>query len=159
MISWRFLLATPPEIQLPTQYPQNPQNEVGGGSFEDIEDIEQGIEPEWAAPAAPRSIQASEGPPLPAAPLQPGWRVAYMDHLWRLAGGHDDPDRGTVQACRWEAGAWSVTLTDGQTIPLSRVRSVGAVDHKGRLMGAWTVREHGFDGSRSQCPDERKLRD
>jgi putative DNA primase/helicase len=39
-----------------------------------------------------------------------------------------------------------VHLTDGQEIPLSRIRSVAAVDHKGRLMGAWTVRDHGLDG-------------
>jgi hypothetical protein len=81
-----------------------------------------------------------------APPLQPGWRVVYMDHQGKLAGGSDDPAHATVAECRWVAGAWTVTLTDGQTMLLSRVRSVGAVDHKGRLYGAWTVREHGYDG-------------
>ena len=69
-----------------------------------------------------------------------------MDSLWKLAGGSDDPDHGTVDVCRWEGGAWTVHLTDGQQIPLSRIRSVGAVDWKGRCYGAWTVREHGYDG-------------
>ena len=79
-------------------------------------------------------------------PLQAGWRIVYLNHQWKLAGGCDDPDHGTVQACHWVAGAWTVTLTDGQTMPLSKVRSVGAVDDKGKLYGAWTVREHGYDG-------------
>lgn len=82
----------------------------------------------------------------PTPPLQPGWRVVYRDSQWKLAGGSDDPDHGTVKACRWIAGAWTVQITDGQEIPLSRIRSVAAMDYKGRLMGAWTVREHGYDG-------------
>ena len=83
----------------------------------------------------------------PTPPLQPGWRVVYSDHQGRLTGGSDDPDHGTVKVCRWDARAWTVTLTDGQTMRLSRVRSVGAVDHKGRLFGAWAVKEHGYDGA------------
>ena len=79
-------------------------------------------------------------------PLAPGWTIAYMDHTWSLCGGYEDRAHATVAECRWVAGAWTVTLTDGQTMPLSRVRSVGAVDHKGRLYGAWTVREHGYNG-------------
>ena len=82
----------------------------------------------------------------PTPPLQAGWRIVYLDSLWKLAGGADDPEHGTVDVCRWEGGAWVVLLTDGQQIPLSRIRSVGAVDHNGRCYGAWTVREHGYDG-------------
>lgn len=89
-------------------------------------------------------------PPHPAdeqtPPLAPGWTIAYMDHTWTLCGGYEDRAHATVAECRWSAGAWTVTLTDGQTMPLSRVRSVGAVDHKGRIYGAWTVKEHGYDG-------------
>ena len=70
--------------------------------------------------------QLTDDPLIP--PLQPGWRIVYMDHQWKLAGGYDDPDHGTVQSCRWEGGAWSVHLTDGQAIPLSRIRSVAALD-------------------------------
>ena len=83
--------------------------------------------------------------PLP--PLQPGWLVAYRDQRGALCGGCDDRQHGTIQECQWTAGAWTVHLTDGQEMPLSQVRSVGAVDHKGRLYGAWTVREHGYDGA------------
>ena len=82
----------------------------------------------------------------PTLPLQPGWLVAYRDQRGWLCGGCDDRQHGTIQECRWTAGAWTVHLTDGQEMPLSQVRSVGAVDHKGRLYGAWTVREHGYDG-------------
>ena len=91
----------------------------------------------------------------PMPPLQPGWRVVYMDRLWKLAGGSEDPDHGTVADCRWTAGAWMVHLTDGQEMPLSRIRSVAAMDDKGRLMGAWTVREHGLDGHRDSSDTER----
>ena len=82
----------------------------------------------------------------PTPPLHPGWLVVYRDQRGALCGGCDDRQHGTVAECRWSAGAWTVTLTDGQTIPLSRVRSVGAVDHKGRLYGAWEVNTHGYDG-------------
>ena len=85
-------------------------------------------------------------PGEPTPPLQVGWTIAYMDDAWTLRGGFVDRSHATVEACRWTAGAWMVRLTDGQEIPLSRVRSVGAVDYKGRLYGAWTVREHGYDG-------------
>ena len=83
----------------------------------------------------------------PTPPLQAGWRIVYLDSLWKLVGGSDDPDHGTVDVCRWEDEAWTVLLTDGQQIPLSRIRSVGAVDHKGRCYGAWTVAAHGLDGN------------
>ena len=96
--------------------------------------------------ASVATVAVAQPPREPLSPLQAGWQVVYMDHQWKLAGGCDDPDHGTVQACHWVAGAWTVTLTDGQTIPLSKVRSVGAVDEKGRLYGAWTVRGHGYDG-------------
>ena len=43
--------------------------------------------------------QLTDEPPIP--PLQPGWRIVYMDHQWKLAGGHDDPDHGMVAECRW----------------------------------------------------------
>ena len=94
----------------------------------------------------PAKIIPSQPPEEPTPPILPGWQIVYMDHVWKLAGGSDDPDHGTVDVCRWEGGAWTVHLTDGQQIPLSRIRSVGAVDWKGRCYGAWTVREHGYDG-------------
>ena len=83
--------------------------------------------------------------------LQPGWRIVYRDHLWRLAGGSDDPEHGTVSAC----GQDVVTLTDGQMIPLSLIRSVAAMDCTGRIMGAWTVREHGLDGEGRSKTEEK----
>ena len=82
----------------------------------------------------------------PTLPLQPGWLVAYRDQLGGLCGGCDDRQHGTVQECRWTAGAWTVYLTDGQEMPLSIIRSVGQTDDAGQIVAAWTVKEHGYDG-------------
>ena len=147
MMHWRDLMTAPPEI-LP--HPQNTQNTQNGESRGIIADIADKVAAEKVAPVSTPPIQAGEGSPLPVPPpippLQPGWRIVFMTHQWKLAGGHDDPDHGTVKACCWIAGAWTVQITDGQEIPLSRIRSVAAMDYKGRLMRAWTVREHGYDG-------------
>ncbi len=100
------------------------------------------------------AVPHPEVPATPAVtpPLRPGWRIVYRDHQWRLAGGSDDPNHGTVDVCWREGGVWKVRLTDGQQIPLSRVRSVAAIDATGRCAGAWTVREHGYDGQGSRAP-------
>ncbi len=100
------------------------------------------------------AVPHPEVPATPAVPppLRPGWRIVYRDHQWRLAGGSDDPEHGTVDVCWKEQGVWQVRLTDGQQIPLSRVRSVAAIDDKGRCSAAWTVREHGYDGQGSCAP-------
>jgi hypothetical protein len=82
----------------------------------------------------------------PAAPLQAGWLVVYRDRQGRLCGGADDREHGTVQACEWGWNGWTVLLTDGQRLPLSLIRSVGQIDQNGKLLAAWTVREHGLDG-------------
>ena len=150
MMNWRDLMTTSPEILSYPQNTQNPQNKGARGIIAHSADIADRVETERVAPVSTPSIQAGEGsslpvqPPIP--PLQTGWTIAYMDHTWTLCGGFVDRPHATVEVCRWTAGAWMVRLTDGQEIPLSRVRSVGAVDHKGRLYGAWTVREHGYDG-------------
>ena len=78
---------------------------------------------------------------LPEEPLQPGWVVSYRDQRGALCGGCDDGQHGTVDACRWTAGAWTVHLTDGQRLPLTIIRGVTTPDG-----AAWTVREHGYDG-------------
>ena len=82
----------------------------------------------------------------PTPPLQAGWLVVYMDYQGKLAGGSDDPDTGTVEACRWDENGWTLCLTDGQEMPLSIIRSVGQTDAAGQIVAAWTVREHGYDG-------------
>ena len=121
--------------------------EVAGGPPHSAK--REGLPTEHAVGADSAPIIPSQPTEEPTPPLQAGWRIVYLDSLWKLAGGADDPEHGTVEACRWEGGAWSVHLTDGQEIPLSRIRSVAAMDYKGRLMGAWTVREHGYDGQGS----------
>ena len=118
--------------------------EVAGGPPHSAK--REGLPTEHAVGADSAPIIPSQPPEEPTPPLQAGWRIVYLDSLWKLAGGADDPEHGTVDVCRWEGGAWVVLLTDGQQIPLSRIRSVGAVDHNGRCYGAWTVREHGYDG-------------
>ena len=80
------------------------------------------------------------------APLHPGWLVVYRDQRGTLCGGCDDRARGTVQACQWTEPGWTVMLTDGQRLPFSLIRAVGQTDATGRLIAAWTVREHGCNG-------------
>lgn len=82
----------------------------------------------------------------PAPPLQPGWLVVYRDRRGTLCGGCDDRAHGTVRACQWQDHGWMVSLTDGQSLPLSTIRSVGQTHESGQLLAAWTVREHGYDG-------------
>ena len=150
MMNWRDLIAPPPEMLTHPQNTQNTQNGEARGIIAHSADIADRVEAERVATVPTPPTLVGEGSPLPmpppTSPLQPGWRVVYRDSQWKLAGGSDDPDHGTVKACRWIAGAWTVQITDGQEIPLSRIRSVAAMDYKGRLMGAWTVREHGYDG-------------
>lgn len=83
---------------------------------------------------------------VPAAPLQPGWLVVYRDRDYLLCGGCDDRTHGTVQTCQWNGHTWMVVLTDGQQLPLMAIRSVGMTDTSGRVVSAWTVREHGYNG-------------
>ena len=86
----------------------------------------------------------------PTPPMKPGWLVVYRNHEWVLCGGCDDRQHGTVQECRWRMGAWTVHLTDGQWLPLASIRSVGKTDGEGKLVAAWTVREHGYDGTKEE---------
>jgi len=88
----------------------------------------------------------------PVSPLQPGWLVVYQNRGLALCGGFDDREHGTVEACQWDGQTWTVKLTDGQHLSLIAIRSVGQTDSTGRLVAAWTVREHGYDGSGS--PDQ-----
>lgn len=80
-------------------------------------------------------------------PLSPGWLVVYRGADGLLCGGADDRDNGTMAACVWERGAWTVRLTNGMALPLSVITAVGQTDATGRLGVAWTVKEHGYDGS------------
>lgn len=84
----------------------------------------------------------------PEAPLQPGWLVCYRDTMGKLRGGFDERDHGTVEACEWTGHAWTVFLTNGDQLALARIVSVGEMVD-GRLVAAWTVRGHGYDGDSS----------
>ncbi len=100
--------------------------------------------PASAPPVRPQAAPIEIAAPTP--PLQPGWLVAYQNRAGVLCGGCDDRQHGTVQECRWTGNGWTVELTDGQRLPLSIIRSVGRTDDVGKIVAAWTVREHGFDG-------------
>jgi len=91
-------------------------------------------------------ISPTHLPQVPT-PLSPGWLVVYRDRTGTLHGGADDRAHGTVCACTWDGNDWRVLLADGQQLPLAVIRAVGHVDHDGRLLAAWTVKEHGFDGN------------
>ena len=95
----------------------------------------------------PGKVEVLDLPPdLPTEPLQPGWLVVYRDRAERLAGGCDDRDHGTVKESRWDAAGWSVHLTDGQRLPLRSIQSVARTSADGKVLSAWTVREHDYDG-------------
>ena len=84
--------------------------------------------------------------PPPKPPLLPGWWIAYRDSRGKLRGGADEPARGTVAAMVTHPTGWVVRLTDGSTVHQTRVLSVGRTDGEGKLLEAWTVRDHGIDG-------------
>ena len=86
----------------------------------------------------------SEPPRVP--PLGSGWLVVYRDRTGTLRGGTDERDHGTVKECRWNGAGWLVALASGATLSLSSIRAVGQINEEGRLLAAWTVRDHGFDG-------------
>lgn len=165
MIDWRTLLKPPPY----PQYPQNAQNRSAEGHSEDFEDIEP--REQTSAPTSPRfvadslpartdildtvpsvstlSVPFSENPAenqSPDSPLQSGWLVVHRDRQGVLRGGSDDRAHATVRACQWDGHAWRVLLTDGQRLPLTAITAVGQTDATGRLIAAWTVRAHGYDG-------------
>ena len=86
----------------------------------------------------------------PTPPLQPGWLVAYRNRTGVLCGGCDGRQHGTVEVCQWDGNGWTVELTDGQRLRLSAIRSVGKTDSAGQVVSAWMVREHGYDGSKTE---------
>lgn len=98
------------------------------------------------AGSTPQTLFPAAHEPTP--PLAPGWLVVYRNRQGGLCGGCEDRPHGTVQASHWRGGAWTVHLTDGQRLPLGTIRAVGKTDGEGRLLAAWTVREHGYDGMR-----------
>lgn len=84
---------------------------------------------------------------MPEPPLQPGWTVSYRDRCNRL---HD----GIVSRCEWTESAWTgspwtVQLTNGTTLPLKWVTSVGKTDAAGKVLAAWLCKQHGYDGEGS----------
>jgi hypothetical protein len=80
--------------------------------------------------------------------------VVYYDPMGKLRGGADEREHGTVKECRWHGSGWTVHLSDGQTIALAAVRCVGQTDEQGALKAAWSVREHGLDGTKNQARKE-----
>jgi len=97
-------------------------------------------------------IMAEPSPPArqatPEPPLKAGWSVAYKDRQGRLRGGSDEREAGTVAACERTGSSWLVTLTNGDRLPLAKIVGVVRTDAQGRIVAAWTTREHGFDGER-----------
>ncbi len=83
---------------------------------------------------------------LPIPPLRPGWLIAYRDRQGLLHGGCDDRNHGTVHECHWTGTTWMIALTNGESLPLGRIVSVGKTDAMGKVVAAWTVKQHGYDG-------------
>lgn len=51
-----------------------------------------------------------------------------------------------VAHCNWTGRTWIVQLTNGMAIPLGRVACVGKTDASGKILAAWHVQRHGYDG-------------
>ena len=82
--------------------------------------------------------------PLP--PVPPGWHVAYRVN-GQLRGGFPDPAGQVVETAYCPETGWRLILADQTVLPLDRVVSVGKI-RNGRLVAAWVVGAHGYDGER-----------
>lgn len=111
-----------------------------------IQDSLQDSTPSKAPTKYTKPTLATDEVTAPIAPLQPGWLVAYSDPQGRLRGGCDERDHGTIAKMTWGHGSWTVCLVSGEALPLARVRSVAKTDNEGRVIAAWTTRDHGFNG-------------
>ena len=72
--------------------------------------------------------------------------MVYRDRAGRLRGGDDERDHGTVARLEWVTGSWTVWLTNGESLPLSRVRAVSQTNGEGQIVAAWDVLGCGIDG-------------
>lgn len=155
-MSWRDLIVTskphPTALERPTT-----------GGFEDIEDFGPRYRKKsylFLYDSSQESIQISKPQEAssifskphtedsgPERPLRPGWFVVYRDAHGRLTGGPDDRVNGTVEACTWDGSTWMVLLTNGDRLRLGKVLAVSKTDGAGRVLAAWTVRAHGYDGN------------
>jgi hypothetical protein len=154
MIDWRTLLKAPANTQ-------NEQFMVTGGDSADIAHIadRETVKDRALTPSVcsshtfegllPPGHSASSVNAGPTPPLQLGWLVTYRDGRGILCGGPDDRQRGTVAGMHYGTSGWTVTVADGTRFPLSVVRSVTKADAHGKVVAAWTVREHGADGMRA----------
>lgn len=102
------------------------------------------------------TTRAATQDPLPidpsTSPLPPYCFVTYIDTQGRLRGGWDERATCTVKQSHGVGANCQVELANGVRIPLRAVRAVGHLNAAGRLVGAWTVREHGYDGNGSPKP-------
>ena len=89
-------------------------------------------------------------PDLPSFPLLPHCFVTYTDSQGRLRGGWDERATSTVKQCHRVGANCEVELAHGGRIPIRAVRGVGKLSAEGCLIGAWSVREHGYDGRKQE---------
>jgi hypothetical protein len=146
MINWRTILKAPSY----TQNTQNEQNTPEQDNFADIADIAHSITSQTPAPAVPMvDHSATSATSLiaggPASPLPTYCFVTYTDCHGRLCGGGDERATSTVKGCHGTGQGCEVELSDGRRIPLRSIRAVCQTNEDGRLVAAWTVREHGYD--------------
>src|SRR5690349_21530133 len=88
--------------------------------------------PNVSSAATPENRGQAESPMVP---ILPGWLVTYRNSKGHLCGGAEDRAHGTVQGCGWDGARWTVSLTDGQRVPLWLICAVGQTDANGRLCG------------------------
>lgn len=151
MINWRTILKAPPSTQY-SQYPQNPPASAYSEYIEEFEDRtrisnSRTHAPDVSAGNKEEVVQKSIPPDPPASPLPLHCFVTYTDSQGRLCGGWDERNACTVKQCHGVGPDCRVELAKGGMIPLRAVRAVGSLNAEGRLIAAWSVREHGYDGN------------
>lgn len=115
------------------------------GSLPDIPDTVDSVSG-VSVPETQEATKTSPGAPPPVPPLPARCFVTWHDSNGKLCGGWDDRDTSIVKRCHGTGATSQVELSNGKTIPLRSVRAVGQLNAEGRLIAAWTVRAHGYEG-------------
>lgn len=105
--------------------------------------------PHQHTPDLPEQIGGSVAPDPPPSPLPLPCFVTFTDSQGRLRGGWEERATCMVKQCHGVGAHCQAELVNGDKIPLRAVRAVGQLNAEGRLIGAWSVRDHGYDGQKT----------
>lgn len=100
-----------------------------------------------SSPAISLDETAAGASPVPDPPICPGWLIAYRGPEGQLLGGAEDLPAGTVTEAEYLGTGWRFRVATGTWVSLRAIRSVAKTDGHGKVVAAWEVRAHGFDGN------------